>query len=396
MPNFNLGGINSLLRNLPLIPQQINNAASSGLANTRNTVGAAAGMGRGVANILGRAIAPSIQDIQGSFVNAGGALTNAVRPLGNTLGTAGKRLNPIMAALAVADQTPKAFDSAVSLYEAGEGLVRGGLNKEAQRQALIRMNQPGYQAFTSLGKIPPTDSTGESYRDAELRLSAAARAAGGPSAVGGIGGGNAASFIPYATGRGSDTPAPPAPPPLAAERAYREEVYRTAQLAAQNPEMQRYEAARKADLKTGDYGKSEDIGMEMWARANPTLAAKVKPGQAGYDVIQRVRGEAAQPGVGAFAATKPIFPGAQNYFGGQYQVTPGATTPNLSVFGIQQPLPSVPQNIGQFQYQAPMQPTATPLPTQGFGAAPGIDTIGAFDREQLSQDLLKKFAGLQK
>jgi hypothetical protein len=177
------------------------------------------------------------------------------------------------------------------------------------------------------------------------------------------------------------------------DRAYAQEVSRTAQLTAQNPEMQRYEAARQADLKSGDFSKSEDIGMEMWARANPTLAAKVKPGQAGYDTIQRVRQEAAQPGVGAFAATTPIFPGAQNYFSGQYQATPGATTPDLGAFTTQQNIPFAPQSIGQFPFQPPMQ---APAPTQGFGAAPGIDSLGAFTRDQLSQELLKKFAGLQK
>ena len=191
------------------------------------------------------------------------------------------------------------------------------------------------------------------------------------------------------SGGGSATFAPPA------ERAYTEEVSRTAQLTAQNPEMQRYEAARQADLKSGDFSNSEDIGMEMWARANPTLASKVKPGQAGYDTIQRVRQEAAQPGAGAFAATTPIFPGAQNFYSGQYQATPGATNPNVGAFTAQQTISSVPQNIGQFPFQAtPMQTPGRPVTTQGFGSAPGVDTLGSFTRKQLSQDLLRKFAGL--
>jgi hypothetical protein len=190
------------------------------------------------------------------------------------------------------------------------------------------------------------------------------------------------------SGGGSATFAPPA------ERAYTEEVSRTAQLTAQNPEMQRYEAARQADLKSGDFSKSEDIGMEMWARKNKTLAKAVKPGQAGYDVIQRVLQEDAKPNVGAFAETTPIFPGAQNYFSGQYQATPGATTLDLGAFTTQQNIPfAPPQSIGQFPFQPPTQ---APVLTQGFGAAPGIDSLGAFTREQLSQELLKKFAGLQK
>ena len=136
---------------------------------------------------------------------------------------------------------------------------------------------------TQWGAIPPRTSTGESYRDAELRLSAAARAAGGPSAGGGLGGGNAASSLPpFSSPSFGNVPA--------AERAYRQEVSRTAQLAAQNPELTRYQADAAAAAKSGDQARMDavrDRGMEMWAKANPKLAAKVKPGQSGYDVIQR-------------------------------------------------------------------------------------------------------------
>jgi len=40
------------------------------------------------------------------------------------------------------------------------------------------------------------------------------------------------------------------------------------------------------DSTAEDIKKVEDIGMTAWAKANPKLAAKVKPGQAGYGVIQ--------------------------------------------------------------------------------------------------------------
>jgi hypothetical protein len=44
---------------------------------------------------------------------------------------------------------------------------------------------------------------------------------------------------------------------------------------------------------------AEDIGMQIWAAKNPKLAAKVKPGQAGYDVIQgTMAGQAARQGFG--------------------------------------------------------------------------------------------------
>jgi hypothetical protein len=76
------------------------------------------------------------------------------------------------------------------------------------------------------------------------------------------------------------------------ERAYQQEASRVAQLAAQNPELQRYEAARKIAAAQGatpeQVQSAEDIGMRMWAeKYGKTLAPKVKPGQAGYDVIQR-------------------------------------------------------------------------------------------------------------
>ncbi len=148
------------------------------------------------------------------------------------------------------------------------------------------------------GAIPPRDRQGESYRDAELRLSAAARAAGGPSAGGGIGGGNAASFVPYASRGGTSSPGS-----LAADRAYQQEASRVAQLTAQDPELQRYEAARLKAVAPGatpeTIQSAEDIGMQMWAKANPTLAAKVRPGQSGYDVIQgTIAGNAARSGLG--------------------------------------------------------------------------------------------------
>lgn len=77
------------------------------------------------------------------------------------------------------------------------------------------------------------------------------------------------------------------------ERAYVEEKSRVAQLAAQNPELQRYEAARKIaaakGATPGQVQSAEDLGMQIWAQKyGKTLAPKVKPGQAGYDVIQGV------------------------------------------------------------------------------------------------------------
>jgi hypothetical protein len=80
----------------------------------------------------------------------------------------------------------------------------------------------------------------------------------------------------------------------AAERAYQTEKSRVAQLTAQDPELKRYEDARQKAVAAGPGSaaeqSAEDMGMQMWAKANPKLAAKVKPGQSGYDAIQRMQG----------------------------------------------------------------------------------------------------------
>ena len=45
------------------------------------------------------------------------------------------------------------------------------------------------------------------------------------------------------------------------------------------------------DSTAEDIKKVEDIGMTAWAKANPKLAAKVKPGQSGYELIQNMKGQ---------------------------------------------------------------------------------------------------------
>ncbi len=96
------------------------------------------------------------------------------------------------------------------------------------------------------------------------------------------------------------------------ERAQAAETSRIAQLTAQDPELQRYEAARLKAVAPGATAEqvqsAEDIGMQMWAKANPTLAAKVKPGQSGYDAIQgAMAGQAASQGFGYQMPQQMIF-----------------------------------------------------------------------------------------
>lgn len=62
------------------------------------------------------------------------------------------------------------------------------------------------------------------------------------------------------------------------EQAYNAERSRIAQLTAQNPEFQNVGQLRN-DLR--------DKGMEIWAAKYGNLAKQVKPGQSGYEAIQR-------------------------------------------------------------------------------------------------------------
>lgn len=130
--------------------------------------------------------------------------------------------------------------------------------------------------------------------------------------------------------------------PAAAERAYQTEKSRVAQLAAQNPDLQRYETARKTAAAKGatpeQVQSAEDLGMQMWAKANPSLAAKVKPGQSGYDVIQGVIN------AGAMGAPADLpFP------------TEGLLGTNAM------------QTIPSYEGQSDLQPIGTPLPRTQFG-----------------------------
>jgi hypothetical protein len=123
----------------------------------------------------------------------------------------------------------------------------------------------------------------------------------------------------YRTGAGFPGQSP------AAERAYQGEVFRTAQLAAQSPEMLAWAAQREKDLKSKDYSKSEDMGMRIWAQkygpgSKNDLASKVKPGQAGYDVIQEVIKGKAAPSAAATPATTAYNPFAVNAYSSNFKL----------------------------------------------------------------------------
>jgi hypothetical protein len=163
-----------------------------------------------------------------------------------------------------------------------------------------------------IGSIPPS-ANGESYRRAELRLADAARAGGG-----GGGGGNAGYSVNTFTGQpGISSPA---------ERAYQQELSRTAQLTAQDPELQRYENARVAAKTQEEMNSVRDMGMEMWAKANPKLAAKVQPGQSGFDTIYKQTGQVPTPTFNPLM--ERTFPGMSRG-AGEYTMGPSPLVPQV-------------------------------------------------------------------
>lgn len=101
------------------------------------------------------------------------------------------------------------------------------------------------------------------------------------------------AFAPASVDRVIPPDAPVLPPSTqdAATRAYQQELSRTAQLTAQNPELQRYEVARSAANNQEKINSVRDIKMQMWAKANPELAAMVQPGQSGFDAIYKQTGQ---------------------------------------------------------------------------------------------------------
>jgi hypothetical protein len=138
----------------------------------------------------------------------------------------------------------------ISAGIAGLGALANTVSKtpssapRSNRRANVGSNRYG----GVIGSIPPS-ANGESYRRAELRLGDAARAGGG-----GGGGGNAGYSLDGSVGQ----------PGGAADRAYQQEVSRVAQLTAQDPELQRYENARKAAKTQEEMNSVRDMGMQMW------------------------------------------------------------------------------------------------------------------------------------
>jgi len=231
----------------------------------------------GVGSLFGRLVQPAI--------DVGSRLSQGENPVNAIVSAAGGELGAMGAGAAAARLAPgnpliKGIAGMVG-YAAASPATNAGINWLSKNATLSDRGALNGPYSHVIGSIPPKNKTGEWYRDQELQFSAAARAAGGPSAGGGIGGGNMASFVPN----------PQSSP--AAERAYRQQLSSTAQQVAQDPQLDDFAKQRALDVASKDYSKSEDMGMRIWAQkygpgSKNDLASKVKPGQAGYDVIQSV------------------------------------------------------------------------------------------------------------
>jgi len=204
---------------------------------------------------------------------------------------------------------------------------------------------------------------GPGYKESELRAGAAAEA-----------------FRPGAGFPGQQVGSP------AAERDYQQEVSRVAQLTAQDPELQRYEAARQKAVAAGPGSaaeqSAEDMGMQMWAKANPKLAAKVKPGQSGYDAIQRMQGvgqmgsplnlpfDTSSP----LGTTPPISPAS--YDAGKVAQGLGLSTVPRNAFAGASAAPYAGFSQGPTLQSAPLG-FPSEMPTASYAGATGIQPMGS-------------------
>jgi len=327
----------------------------------------------------------------------GSVVPRGIRPMG---------INPLMGAYAIPGFGEQKAQNRADVIQ----MSKGPLNELQYIGGQILQGRVPYSK-PAVGSIPPS-ANGESYRRAELRLGDAARSGGG-----GGGGGNAGYSVPATSSPGYSP---------AAERAYQQEVSRVAQLTAQDPELQRYEEARKKAVAAGPGSaaeqSAEDLGMQIWAQKyGKTLAPKVKPGQAGYDAIQRTlnAGQMGTPAdLGAFTGTAPAgflgssgAPATSSYTG----VTPvnlgmGAIGPNAltNAYNMQtastfnkfmegptlssQPLGAPTASIGEVPtYSQLSQPQS-----YGLGSIPGEEeTFGSDASQKFANTYAKKLLNFQ-
>ena len=96
-------------------------------------------------------------------------------------------------------------------------------------------------------------------------------------APGQIGGQYGSIRVPDQLASSVETPSNPA------ERAYQQEKARVTQMTEQDPMFKKYKVAELTKAyNTASPEEKNKIGLQIWATTNPELAAKLKPGQTGY------------------------------------------------------------------------------------------------------------------
>ena len=144
----------------------------------------------------------------------------------------------------------------------------------------------------------------------------------------------------------------------AADRAYQQELSRTAQLTAQDPELQRYEAARVAAKTQEEMNSVRDMGLAMW--------------QEKYG-----KGDMGKPG-GAIGSFNPLM---QRTFGYQTGMSPGDIAQTITSPA------AIPVGPGEVPYQMGDLGTRTTTETGYDLAAYGLspEVIKAYQEQLLKQ-----------
>ena len=224
--------------------------------------------------------------------------------------TGGFLANPIFAAYAIPGYSEQKYRNAAGVIEG----TRGPLNElQYIGGELLRGRMPyspnaayygpayaSAQALGLGGSTPSLRNYGPGYKEKELATGAAAE-----------------RFRPGAGFPGQQG---------AADRAYQQELSRTAQLTAQDPELLRYETARAAAKTQEEMNSVRDMGMEMLAKKNPTLAAKVQPGQSGFYTIYKQTGQMPTPTFNPLM--ERTFPGMSRG-AGEYTMGPSPLVPQI-------------------------------------------------------------------
>jgi len=227
---------------------------------------------------------------------------------------------------------PLLQSAGISAGTAGIGaLINAAAKTPSNTPGPNRRGNVGSNRYSGvIGSIPPS-ANGESYRRAELRLADAARAGGG-----GGGGGNAGYSVPNFRPFGG-TPE---------ERAQAAETSRVAQLTAQDPELQRYEAARLKAVAPGATAEqvqsAEDIGMQIWRQKYGTTPMGQTGGAVGSfnPLMQKTFGY--QSGMAPdqltemqkTAAPIPVAPGAMPYQMGDLGTRVSETGYDPAAYGL--------------------------------------------------------------